>query len=90
MTPYFSVSARFRRGAVALLGLLAAALVVGCETPPPPPQALTVIAQKGQSQAQQDRDSAECQSMASAQANSSGSWAQIFDACMGGRGYLVR
>ena len=76
---------------MAVLGCVA--VCVGCESPPapaPPPRALTITAQAGQSQAQQDRDNADCQSMASAQANSSESWAQIFAACMGGRGYSVR
>ena len=57
---------------------------------PPPPRALTITAQHRQSQAQQDRDKADCQNMASAQANSSASWAQIFTGCMSGRGYLVQ
>ena len=61
------------------------------DTPPPQPepQALRVTAQRNQSQRQQDQDSNQCQSMASAQATSSASWAQIFTACMGGRGYMV-
>ena len=46
--------------------------------------------QRRQSKAQQDADSAACQSMASGQATSSETWAQIFTACMGGRGYLVQ
>src|SRR5262245_46591513 len=58
--------------------------------PPPPPRALTVTPQRKQSPGQQGRDSADCQSMASGQATSSETWAQIFTACMGGRGYLVR
>jgi hypothetical protein len=45
---------------------------------------------KGQTQADQDRDKSDCQSMASAQANSSASWAQIFASCMEARGYLVQ
>ena len=57
---------------------------------PPPPRSLTITAQHRQSQAQQDRDKADCQNMASAQANSSASWAQIFTGCMSGRGYLVQ
>jgi hypothetical protein len=77
--------------------------IVGCVTyaptpppaPPPPPaapapRALTITAQRRQSQAEQDRDKADCQAMASGQATSSDSWAQIFTACMGGRGYLVQ
>ncbi len=58
--------------------------------PPPAPRALTITAQRRQSQRQQDRDSADCQSMASGQATSSETWAQIFTACMGGRGYMVQ
>ena len=58
--------------------------------PPPAPRALAVTAQRKQSQRQQDSDSASCQSMASGQATSSDTWAQIFTACMGGRGYLVQ
>jgi hypothetical protein len=50
----------------------------------------TITAQHRQSQSQQDRDKADCQNMASAQANSSASWAQIFTGCMSGRGYLVQ
>ena len=38
----------------------------------------------------QERDKADCQNMASAQANSSASWAQVFTGCMSGRGYLVQ
>jgi hypothetical protein len=57
---------------------------------PPPPRALSVTAQRGQSHAQQNRDNLDCQSMASGQATSSDTWAQIFTACMGGRGYLVQ
>ena len=57
---------------------------------PPPPRALTITAQHKQSQRQQDRDKADCQNMASAQANSSASWAQIFTGCMSGRGYFVQ
>jgi hypothetical protein len=70
--------------------------IVACAPPPPqavyvpPPRALTVSPQRRQNQAQQDRDSAACQSMASGQATSSETWAQIFTACMGGRGYLVQ
>jgi len=57
---------------------------------PPPPRSLTITAQHRQSQAQQDRDSSACQSMASGQASSSETWAQSFTACMSGRGYLVQ
>ena len=79
-----------------LIAALTCASIVACEPVPPPPpyvpppRALTVTAQRQQSQAQQDRDSAACQSMASGQATSSETWAQIFTACMGGRGYLVQ
>lgn len=79
----------------ALAGVFAGVAVVGCarqapEPPPPaPPRTLTITAQRKQSQPQQDRDKADCQSMASGQATSSETWAQIFTACMGGRGYLV-
>jgi len=87
MTHYFS--SRLRRG-IALAGILIGAFVLGCQETPPPPRALVITAQRGQSQAQQDRDKSDCQSMSSAQANSSESWAQIFSACMNGRGYLVQ
>ena len=83
----------FRAFAIAI----ACAPIVGCATQqqepayvPPPQRALTVTAQRKQSQRQQDSDSAACQSMASGQATSSQSWAQIFTACMGGRGYMVQ
>jgi hypothetical protein len=77
---------------------VACASIVACATqqpepayaPPPAPRALTITAQRKQSQRQQDRDSADCQSMASGQATSSQTWAQIFTACMGGRGYMVQ
>ena len=77
---------------------IAGASLVACATqapepayaPPPAPRALTITAQRKQSQRQQDRDSADCQSMASGQATSSESWAQMFTACMGGRGYMVQ
>ena len=73
------------------------AVVVGCasSTPPPPPvapapQALTISPQRKQSQAQQGRDSGECQSQAAAQAATSQDWVVIFTSCMSGRGYLVQ
>jgi hypothetical protein len=76
------------------IAALACSCIVACApTPQPvyaPPRALTVSPQRKQSQAQQDRDSSSCQSMASGQATSSESWAQIFTACMSGRGYLVQ
>ncbi|MCW5889109.1 MAG: hypothetical protein KIT14_01015 [bacterium] len=89
----------FVPGAVALATALATLPLAGCATqepqpvyypPPPPPRALTITAQRKQSQQQQDRDKADCQEMASGQATSSDTWAQIFTACMGGRGYMVR
>ncbi len=83
-------SSRLRRAAVTLLGIGSFTFLLGCETEPPPPRALVIRAMKGQTQAQQDRDKSDCESMASAQANSSKSWAQIFGACMDGRGYLVQ
>ena len=80
-----------------LVAALACVSIVACEPVPPPPpayapppRALTVTAQHGQSKAQQGKDSAACQSMASGQATSSETWAQIFTACMGGRGYMVQ
>jgi hypothetical protein len=86
----------FRLIAVAIAG----ASLVGCYTyppepepgyapPPPAPRALSVTPQRKQSRSQQDRDKADCQNLASAQADSSRSWAQIFASCMGGRGYMV-
>jgi hypothetical protein len=70
--------------------------IAGCATQspqpvyaPPPQRALTIYAQENQSQRQQDRDKADCQSMASSQASSSEGWAQLFVGCMGGRGYRV-
>ena len=81
--------------ATAALGIAFACVLGGCyqEQPrpvEPAPRALTITAQRNQSQARQDRDKADCQSIASAQANSSASWAQIFAGCMSGRGYLVQ
>jgi len=77
--------------------VLACAWFVGCAAsspppppPPPPPRALTVTPQRKQSRAQQDSDTSACQSMASGQATSSETWAQIFTSCMGGRGYMVQ
>lgn len=70
--------------------------IVGCAqqqpppAPPPAPRALTIYPQQKQSQAQQNKDKAECQNTASAQATSSETWAQIFAACMSGRGYGVQ
>jgi len=61
--------------------------------PPPPPVAparLTVYPERKQGQAQMNKDQAQCQNTASAQATSSESWSQIFTACMAGRGYGVR
>ena len=58
--------------------------------PPPPPRSLQVYPERGQSQNQMNADQAQCQNTASAQATSSDGWAQIFTACMAGRGYGVR
>jgi hypothetical protein len=57
--------------------------------PPPAPRALTVYPERNQSQAQQNKDQAQCQNTAAVQATSSESWAYIFTACMSGRGYGV-
>jgi hypothetical protein len=90
---------RSRRFVSTLVALAAGAVMAGCEPsyqppppppPPPPPQALTVYPERKQSQAQMNKDQAQCQNTASAQATSSESWAQIFTACMAGRGYGVR
>ena len=88
---------RTRRSASSLAAASVLVSMVGCasQTPeypvaPPPPRALTITAQRNQSQARQDKDKSDCQSMASGQATSSESWAQIFTACMSGRGYGVR
>ena len=88
--------ARHAVPALVALGVCALVAAVGCEpayqapAPPPPPRALTVYPEQKQSQAQQNKDQAQCQNTASAQATSSESWAQIFTACMSGRGYAVR
>jgi len=82
---------------IALAAALASAPLLGCyyqepappPAPPPAPRALTITAQKKQSQARQDRDSADCQSQASGQATSSQEWTVIFTSCMSGRGYRV-
>ena len=58
--------------------------------PPPPPRSLQVYPERGQNQNQMNADQAQCQNTASAQATSSEGWAQIFTACMAGRGYGVR
>jgi len=89
-------SMRHRRRSVTPLAIaLACTALAACYQEPryveqPPPRSLTITAQHRQSQAQQDRDKSDCQNMASAQANSSSSWAQIFTGCMSGRGYLVQ
>jgi hypothetical protein len=89
----------FHRSLPLLVAFAACALsgAVGCApeeppppAPPPPPRALTVYPERRQTQAQQNKDQAQCQNTASAQATSSESWAQIFAACMSGRGYGVR
>jgi hypothetical protein len=88
-------SHRWSTGCGALVALFACTTWVACArravepVAPPAPRALTITAQRKQSQAQQDRDKADCQRMAAGQATSSASWAQIFTACMGGRGYMV-
>jgi len=76
---------------IAIVSALAAGCVQRVYEPAPaaPPAALTITAQRRQSQAQQDRDKADCQRMANGQATSSATWAQMFTACMGGRGYMV-
>lgn len=90
------------RPAMSLAAFVAATVCVlvvatGCTqqqpaAPPMPtaPRALNIYAQRGQSQARQNKDKAECQSTASAQATSSETWAQAFTACMGARGYTVQ
>jgi hypothetical protein len=78
--------------------LASASAIIGCAQPAPPPppaapaapRALTVYPERNQSQAQLNQDQAQCQNTASAQATSSEVWAQIFTACMAGRGYGVR
>lgn len=76
--------------------LLGGMLAVGCakqEPAPaamPAPTALTVTAQRGQSQSTQNADKAQCQSQASQFARSSAEWAQMFTQCMSARGYLVQ
>jgi hypothetical protein len=83
---------------VRLVVVTAAVLVVtGCAqptaAPPPPPPAptqLTISGQRGQTQAQQSRDRAECESWATQQAMSSAGWAATFAECMTARGYSVR
>jgi hypothetical protein len=83
------------RRTLTLVTLGAFLTLAGCASrqpapaPAPPPRALQITAQRRQSQAQQDRDKADCQSMASSQATSSETWAQMFVACMSGRGYRV-
>ena len=81
---------------VRIVSVLACGSIIGCvayqqePASPPPPRALTVSAQNRQSRARQDKDRADCQSMASAQATSSESWAQVFTGFMSGRGYMVQ
>jgi hypothetical protein len=81
------------RSVVTMVALAASVAACARQAPQPvyapPPRALTIHAQQGQSQRQQDRDKADCQSMASSQAASSEGWANIFIGCMGGRGYRV-
>ena len=86
-----------RRRYVTVTIAAAGAMITACAQPiyapqpvyAPPPRALTIYAQNGQSQRQQDRDKADCQSLAASQAGSSEGWAQLFAGCMGGRGYRV-
>jgi hypothetical protein len=82
----------------AVVAALACSSIIGCARPTPrpvyapqqpPPRALRITAQRNQSQRQQDGDKADCQSIATGQATSSESWAQVFTDCMGGRGYRV-
>jgi Flp pilus assembly protein TadD len=86
---------RFTRSLV-VAAMLLACVAVGCTQQPPPapaapvPTQLVIHAQKGQTQAQQNRDNVDCQSAASAQATSSFDWSRIFGSCMGARGYLVQ
>jgi hypothetical protein len=77
--------------------LTGASLAAGCAAqqpaapaPPPAPTQLTIYAERGQSQGQQSRDRAECESLAGQQATSSATWASAFTSCMTGRGYSVR
>ena len=58
--------------------------------PPPAPTRRPGYTEHKQIQAQMNKDQAQCQNTASAQATSSESWSQIFTACMAGRGYGVR
>ena len=91
------IRSRRRVSMLTISAALACVSVIACtpyqEPPPPPapaPRALTISAQRKQSQAQQARDSADCQSQASAQATNSQEWTVIFTSCMSGRGYLVQ
>jgi hypothetical protein len=89
---------RFWNRTVMILALVASAhLAGGCArrqpVPPPGPPAptqLTIYGQRGQSQAQQSRDRAECESWATQQATSSATWAAAFANCMTSRGCSVR
>lgn len=77
-----------------VLAALACWAALGCATQQPAPvpvapRALVISAQRGQNQSRQDRDKADCQSIASSRASSSEGWAQMFTGCMTGRGYLV-
>ena len=81
-----------------IVAFAAGLVLAGCAqrepAPPPPappaPTQLTISGQRGQSQAQQSRDRAECESWATQQATSSATWAAAFTDCMTGRGYTVR
>lgn len=83
---------------VVLAAALASSPLLGCAPAPqpapyyeqaPPQRSLRITAQRKQSQRQQDRDKDDCQRMASGQATSGDTWAQIFTSCMGGRGYMI-
>jgi len=76
--------------AAAHLGGGCAAQQPAAPAPPPAPTQLTIFPERGQSQAQQSRDRAECESWATQQATSSAAWAGAFTDCMSGRGYAVR
>jgi hypothetical protein len=78
-----------RAATVLAAGLLGMSACVQPAPTPPAPRALTIYPQRRQSQAQQNQDKGECSNTASATATSSDTWAQIFAACMSGRGYGV-
>lgn len=88
-TPLPSFVSNSRAATVLIVGLLGMAACVQ-PAPAPAPRALTISPQQRQSQAQQNKDKGECNNTASATATSSETWAQIFAACMSGRGYGVQ